>query len=101
MSIIDAMSRLIPGALGSNESSEQDSFMNGLLDHPHYTRPAITDEGEKVPTILSSGDHKAIKTWRLKQSLGNTFLKRPDLLDKRPLSEVEQRLLDEYLLEHN
>lgn len=101
MSIIDAMSRLIPGALGSNESSEQDSFMNGLLDHPHYTRPAITEEGESIPSVLSSGDHNAIKTWRLKQSLGKTFLKRPDMLDKRQLSEVEQTLLDEYLLEYN
>lgn len=101
MSIIDAMSRLIPGALGSNESSEQDSFMNGLLDHPHYTRPAITDEGEAIPSVLSSGDHKAIETWRLKQALGNTFTKRPELLQKRQLSEVEQKLLDEYLLEYN
>jgi tRNA (guanine37-N1)-methyltransferase len=101
MSIIDAMSRLIPGALGSNESSEQDSFMNGLLDHPHYTRPALTDEGEAIPIVLRGGDHKAIKTWRLKQSLGKTFLKRPDLLKKRQLSEIEQTLLDEYLLENN
>jgi tRNA (guanine37-N1)-methyltransferase len=97
MSIIDGLSRLIPGALGSDASNEEDSFMNGLLDHPHYTRPIVTEEGESVPSVLSSGDHQAIKTWRLMQSLGKTFTKRPDLLEKRQLSKIEQTLLDEYI----
>lgn len=101
MTIIDAMCRLIPGALGCEESKEQDSFMNGLLDHPHYTRPAQTDEGETIPSILSCGDHQAIKHWRLKQALGKTYFKRPDLLKKRKLSEIEKKLLTEYILEQN
>ena len=99
MTIIDAMCRLIPSSLGSEESAEQDSFMNGLLDHPHYTRPAVTKEGESIPSVLHSGDHQAIKIWRLKQALGRTFTKRPDLLEKKGLSEIEKKLLDEYLLE--
>ena len=78
--MIDAMSRLIPGALGSEASKQQDSFMNGLLDHPHYTRPSVTDEGERVPSVLSCGDHQAIARWRLKQALAKTYLKRPDML---------------------
>ncbi len=101
MTIIDAMCRLIPTSLGSEESIQQDSFMDGILDHPHYTRPAVTKEGESIPSVLNSGDHQAIKTWRLKQALGRTFIKRPDLLEKRKLSEIEQTLLDEYLREHN
>ncbi len=99
MTIIDALCRLIPGALGKEASKEQDSFMNGLLDHPHYTRPANTEEGEAIPEILSSGDHQAIENWRLKQALGKTFLKRPDLLAKRKLTTREQALLNEYILE--
>ncbi len=97
MSIIDALTRLIPGALGCDASNEQDSFMNGLLDHPHYTRPVETPEGEAVPSVLCSGDHKAIEKWRLMQSLGKTYLKRPDLLAKHKLSEIEQTLLEEYI----
>ena len=78
--VVDAITRLIPGVLGDNESAIQDSFMQGLLDCPHYTRPE-TVNGQNVPDVLLSGDHKAIQRWRLKQSLGRTWLRRPDLLD--------------------
>jgi len=77
--VVDAITRLIPGVLGDDESAIQDSFMQGLLDCPHYTRPE-TVNGQKVPAVLLSGDHKAIQRWRLKQSLGRTWLRRPDLL---------------------
>ncbi len=77
--VVDAITRLIPGVLGDNESAIQDSFMQGLLDCPHYTRPE-TVNGQNVPDVLLSGDHKAIQRWRLKQSLGRTWLRRPDLL---------------------
>ena len=78
--VVDAITRLLPGALGDDESALQDSFMQGLLDCPHYTRPE-TVNGQNVPDVLLSGDHKAIRRWRLKQSLGRTWLRRPDLLD--------------------
>jgi len=78
--VVDAITRLIPGVLGDDESAIQDSFMQGLLDCPHYTRPE-TVNGQDVPDVLLSGDHKAIRRWRLKQSLGRTWLRRPDLLD--------------------
>jgi tRNA (guanine37-N1)-methyltransferase len=78
--VVDAITRLIPGALGDDESALQDSFMQGLLDYPHYTRPE-TINGQNVPQVLLSGDHKAIQRWRLKQALGRTWLRRPDLLD--------------------
>lgn len=78
--VIDAITRLIPGALGDDESALQDSFMQGLLDYPHYTRPESIN-GQIVPQVLLSGDHKAIQRWRLKQALGRTWLRRPDLLD--------------------
>jgi tRNA (guanine37-N1)-methyltransferase len=78
--VIDAVTRLVPGVLGDDESAIQDSFMQGLLDCPHYTRPEIVD-GRTVPDVLLSGDHKAIKRWRLKQSLGRTWLRRPELID--------------------
>ena len=78
--VIDAVTRLIPGVLGDDESAIQDSFMQGLLDCPHYTRPEIVD-GRTVPEVLLSGDHMAIKRWRLKQSLGRTWLRRPELID--------------------
>ncbi len=77
--VIDAITRLLPGVLGDDESAIQDSFMQGLLDCPHYTRPEMVD-GQPVPGVLLSGDHKAIRRWRLKQSLGRTWLRRPDLL---------------------
>lgn len=101
MVFVDAFARLVPGALGCNESAEQDSFMDGLLDCPHYTRPAVTEQGECVPEVLMSGDHSAINTWRFKQALGRTYVKRPDMIKARGLSDYEKELLNEYLLEHN
>ncbi len=96
MVLIDGITRLIPGALGDPESVIQDSFEEGLLDYPQYTRPEEVD-GEKVPTVLLSGDHEEIRRWRVKQSLGRTFERRPDLLEKKDLGEEEKKLLDEYL----
>jgi tRNA (guanine37-N1)-methyltransferase len=98
MSLLDAMTRLLPGALGAAESAQQDSFEAGLLDHPHYTRPEEF-EGRRVPAVLLSGDHAKIDQWRLKQRLGATWRKRPDLLQKLELDKVQQRLLDEYIRE--
>jgi len=100
MVLIDALIRLIPGALGHNDSALNDSFYSGLLDHPHYTRPEDF-EGERVPDVLLSGDHKKIEQWRLKQSLGRTWQRRPDLLDSRQLNEQEQQLLQEFIQEQN
>ena len=94
--IIDSITRLIPGVLGDEQSAMEESFTSGLLDHPHYTRPEIV-RNKEVPNVLLSGNHKAIKRWRLKQSIMKTFKKRPDLLKKRKLSKEEQLLLDEYL----
>ena len=96
--IIDSITRLISGVLGDDQSAAQDSFTSGLLDHPHYTRPEIIKDKE-VPNVLLSGNHEAIKRWRLKQSIVTTFKKRPDLLKQRKLSKDEQKLLDEYLEE--
>lgn len=96
---IDALIRLIPGSLGHLGSAEQDSFMNGLLDCPHYTRPASVN-GQDVPAVLLGGNHKEIELWRRKQSLGKTWLKRPDLLEKIQLSEIDQQLLAEFKYEH-
>ena len=96
--IIDSITRLIPGVLGDEQSAVQDSFTSGLLDHPHYTRPE-TIRDKEVPNVLLSGNHEAIKRWRLKQSIVTTFKKRPDLLKQRKLSKDEQKLLDEYLEE--
>lgn len=95
MVLIDAITRLLPGALGDPASATQDSFCDSLLDHPHYTRPD-TFEGESVPAVLRSGDHAAIRQWRLQQALGQTALKRPDLFANRPLSDEEQRLLKNF-----
>jgi tRNA (guanine37-N1)-methyltransferase len=95
MVVIDAIVRQIPGALGDAESAGQDSFVNGLLDCPHYTRPEVY-EGEPVPPVLLSGNHADIARWRLKQALGRTWLRRPDLLEERALSDDERTLLDEY-----
>ena len=94
MVLIDAISRLLPEVLGHSESAEQDSFSNGLLDCPHYTRPEVLD-GEAVPSVLLSGDHGAIRHWRRVQALGRTWQRRPDLLPNE-LSEEDNRLLDEY-----
>jgi tRNA (guanine37-N1)-methyltransferase len=99
MVLLDAITRLQPGALGDADSASQDSFGDGLLDHPHYTRPEDF-EGRQVPPVLLSGDHARIARWRLQQRLGATWRKRPDLLEKRcqkaGLSREEQQLLDEY-----
>jgi tRNA (guanine37-N1)-methyltransferase len=93
--VIDAIARLVPGTLGSAESAVQESFTDGLLDWPHYTRPASVD-GIEVPEVLSSGDHAAIARWRLQQSLGRTWLRRPDLLERRGMSGEERDLLEEF-----
>jgi len=97
--VIDAVARLLPGALNDNESAEQDSFMNGLLDCPHYTRPEEID-GRRAPAVLLSGDHAAIARWRRRESLGRTWLRRPDLLARRRLDLSEQALLDEFIREY-
>ncbi len=99
MVVIDAVTRLIPGVLGHNQSAEQDSFAEGLLDCPHYTRPEI-HQGLNVPQVLLSGDHEAIRRWRLKQSLGRTWQRRPDLLANLELSKEQRILLEEYIREH-
>jgi tRNA (guanine37-N1)-methyltransferase len=98
MAVIDAVVRLIPGVLGDDESAVQDSFMSGLLDHPQYTRPE-TVRGMMVPDVLLSGDHAKIAKWRLKQALGRSFLRRPDLVGRMELDSEQLRLLDEYLME--
>lgn len=98
MVLVDGISRLLPNVLGHEESAEQDSYSNGLLDCPHYTRPEEID-GKVVPSVLLSGDHQAIKRWRMKQSLGRTGDRRPDLLEKIELSKEQQRLLEEYIQE--
>lgn len=103
--VVDAITRLIPGVLGDDESALQDSFMQGLLDCPHYTRPELIDD-QAVPDVLLSGDHKAIKRWRLKQALGRTWLRRPDLLDamKKDASRWDDEkadLLAEFKKEHH
>jgi tRNA (guanine37-N1)-methyltransferase len=95
MVLIDSLVRQIPGVLGDDASAEQDSFVNGLLDCPHYTRPEVYD-GEAVPEVLMSGHHAEIEKWRLKQALGRTAERRPDLLAKRQLTKQEARLLAEY-----
>lgn len=95
MALIDAVVRQLPGALGDEESAVQESFADGLLDCPQYTRPE-TFAGERVPEVLLSGHHENIRRWRLKQSLGRTWQRRPDLIAARRLSEEETRLLDEF-----
>jgi tRNA (guanine37-N1)-methyltransferase len=99
MVLIDAVTRLLPGALGHHESAQQDSFMQGLLDFPHFTRPEEIDE-RRVPSVLTSGDHQAIARWRLKQALGRTWLRRPELLKQRELTPTEATLLEEFIKEH-
>lgn len=94
MVLIDAVSRKIAGVLGSCESSEADSFSDGILDHPHYTRPEKID-GMKVPSILLSGDHAKIKLWRRSKALEKTLQKRPDLLDIKKLSDSDKKLLED------
>jgi tRNA (guanine37-N1)-methyltransferase len=99
MVLLDALIRLLPGALGDEDSARQDSHMDGLLDCPHYTRPEQF-AGRVVPPVLLSGHHQAIRRWRLRQSLGRTWLRRPDLLRDRPLSEEERLLLNEFIADH-
>jgi len=96
MVLMDAVSRFVPGVLGHEQSAEQDSFSHGLLDCPHYTRPENLD-GELVPKVLLSGDHKKIRQWRLQQSLGRTWQRRPELLNALALTEEQQTLLDLFL----
>ena len=98
--VIDAVARLLPGTLGDAESAVQESFTDGWLDWPHYTRPE-TWEGRAVPPVLLGGNHAAIGRWRRKQALGRTWQRRPDLLAERELSNEERRLLDEYLAEQD
>ncbi len=96
--LIDAVTRLLPGALGDADSAQQDSFMEGLLDYPHYTRPEVL-EGQSVPVVLLGGDHAAIHCWRRKQALGRTWLRRPELLQTVALDAEARRLLDEFIRE--
>ncbi len=96
MVVLDAVIRLLPGVLGDADSAEQDSFMDGLLDCPHYTRPETID-GMTVPAVLQSGNHEAIRRWRLQQALARTWLRRPDLLQDRPLSAEEEKFLAEII----
>ncbi len=100
MALLDAVIRLLPGALGDAGSAEADSFGDGLLDHPHYTRPKVF-EGQEVPAVLLSGDHARIARWRLQQRLGVTRRKRPDLLAALQLTPEQQKLLDEYMNGHD
>jgi tRNA (guanine37-N1)-methyltransferase len=97
--LIDSVARLLPGVLGHEESPTAESFVAGLLDCPHFTRPENVD-GMAVPPVLLSGDHAAIRRWRLKQSLGRTWQRRPDLLAKRQLNGEEQMLLREFQTEN-
>ena len=98
MAVIDAVTRLLPGVLGDEDSAMQDSFMDGLLDHPHYTRPESID-GQRVPAVLLSGDHARVARWRYKQALGRSFLRRPDLVKRLDLDDEQRKLLDEFLKE--
>jgi len=95
MVVMDSVIRLRPEVLGHDQSAVEDSFVDGLLDCPHYTRPEVYED-MKVPDVLLSGDHKKIERWRLKQALGRTWQRRPDLLAERPLNDEEQALLQEF-----
>lgn len=98
MVLIDAITRQLPGVLGHELSAQEDSYADGLLDCPHYTRPEVF-EGREVPEVLLSGDHERIRRWRLKQALGRTLERRPDLLKDRVMSPEEQELLAQYCQE--
>lgn len=100
MVLIDAIARQLPGALGDAASAEQDSFVEGLLDCEHYTRPEVYN-GRAVPQVLLSGDHARIRRWRLKRALGRTWLRRPDLLEGRALTAEQKELLDEFQREYS
>jgi len=96
MTLIDAVSRLVPGVLGKMASAEQDSFSEGLLDCPHYTRPECLD-GESVPSVLLSGNHENIKRWRAEQSLIRTFIRRPDLIKNLALTDQQENILANFV----
>ncbi len=95
MVLIDAMARTIPGVLGHDDSADEDSFANGLLDYPHYTRPEVIED-KRVPAVLLSGDHQQIRQWRMKQALGRTWQRRPDLLAAMQLDDQQKKLLTEF-----
>lgn len=99
MVMIDAITRWVPGVLGHEDSAQQDSFADGLLDCQHYTRPEVLD-GQRVPDVLLSGNHELIRRWRLQQSLGRTWLHRPDLIEQTELNEEQQALLEEFKRAH-
>ena len=99
MTLVDAVVRFVPGVLGDFASAEEDSFANGLLDCPHYTRPEVLD-GQEVPKVLLSGNHKDISRWRLKQSLGRTWLRRPELLENLALTDDQEFLLAEFIRDY-
>lgn len=98
MVLIDSVARLVPDVLGHSESAVEDSFVDGLLDCPHYTRPEVFNNVH-VPEVLMSGNHQKIRQWRLKQSLGRTWQRRPDLLEGRALTSEEKELLDVFIAE--
>ena len=98
MVLMDAVLRMVPGVLGKQASADEDSFADGLLDCPHYTRPEVLD-GESVPSVLLSGNHEEIRRWRLKQKLGRTLQRRPDLLQDLELDKEQQKLLEEFIRE--
>jgi tRNA (guanine37-N1)-methyltransferase len=99
MIMIDAISRLVPGVLGNNESASSDSFSMGLLEYPHYTRPSDY-RGWRVPEVLLSGNHREILAWRRKESLRRTYVRRPDLLEKIALSPADREILEEIKKNH-
>ncbi|MCF7353973.1 tRNA (guanosine(37)-N1)-methyltransferase TrmD [Vibrio sp. CK2-1] len=98
MTLIDSVSRFVPGVLGDFASAEEDSFANGLLDCPHYTRPEVLNQ-KRVPSVLTSGNHEDIRRWRLKQSLGRTWLRRPELLENLALTDEQEQLLAQFISE--
>jgi len=98
MVLMDTVFRMVPGVLGKQASADEDSFADGLLDCPHYTRPEVLN-GEPVPAVLLSGNHEEIRRWRLKQKLGRTFQRRPDLLQELELDKEQQKLLEEFIRE--
>lgn len=100
MAVIDAVARLLPGVLGDDASALQDSFSEGLLDYPHYTRPEVID-GRQVPEVLLSGDHARIDRWRRKQAIGRSYRRRPELIGNLQLDDEQQTLLAEYLQENS
>jgi len=100
MAVMDGIIRQLPGALGDPASAEQESFMQGMFDCPHYTRPEVY-EGERVPEVLLSGNHREIERWRMKQALGRTWQRRADLLQRLDLTQAQKDLLEEFKREHS